>query len=779
MIGRSISAWGLILCGVSLAPAQSSRDKVSIVNVRVGFNAGPHAASPDEMVSGQRSRMFKTGGWAPVFVNVQNTGKYDPASDGPIVVSVETTDSDDTLNSYSAPLPPFDSGGSASVLLYTRAGNRYGDYTVRVQARGRELCRPNQQPVTALDSNELLYLSLGSRMPGLRLPGPPDGNAASASGRAEIGLVTRVTDLPALWFGYGSIDVVILATSDRDFMEAFLGEQGGRRAALAEWVRRGGRLIVCAGKNRDQIGGSPELQALLPMTIEGPYASPPGVLRWREGGVQPDEPISLEPMEFTRLRPRDGRSARVLIDGPLTGNDSSPLVVQGPYGLGRVTLLAFDPDTKPVYGWKNEAEFWEQLLLTAGPRIPAGQQVNQFGFRQFGGGDADATLRGIVDQLENFEGVPVISFGWVALFILLYILVVGPLDYWFLKRVVKRLEFTWITFPTIVLAVSAGAYFAAYHLKGGDLRVNRLDVVDYDLQTKQVYGRSFFSIFSPRIQKYTIGMEPSDGWATPVDESSPAPTVVSWFGVPKQGRPSFFRSTYDYARFAAGLTDVPINVWSTKGFQTWWAAPFDRENPPIAATLTHPPTQRDVIHGSVVNQLPVDLEDAILMYRGSVTTLGTWLRGVAKPVSAGELKKFSQWKDSSDSGAAPIPGAEDLRPGVHGGSGNPVAARLNLSLLFHEATNPAPSNGSVRDVDQSWRLTDGDRDEAMVVARVAQARGPSESLNAAAGNPARLWLGELPGTTNAQRPAIQGTMRQDVLVRVLIPIAPPAKSGPP
>jgi hypothetical protein len=93
--------------------------------------------------------------------------------------------------------------------------------------------------------------------------------------------------------------------------------------------------------------------------------------------------------------------------------------------------------------------------------------------------------------------------------------------------------------------------------------------------------------------------------------------------------------------------------------------------------------------------------------------------------------------------------------------------------------SPSPSNGTMRDLDQSWRLNETDRDEAIVVARVAQARGTAESLNAAAGNPARLWLGELPGTANAQRPAIQGTMRQDVLVRVLIPVEPVAKPASP
>ena len=39
------------------------------------------------------------------------------------------------------------------------------------------------------------------------------------------------------------------------------------------------------------------------------------------------------------------------------------------------------------------------------------------------------------------------------------------------------MELTWITFPTIVVTVSLLAYYAAYVVKGTDLRVNKIDVV--------------------------------------------------------------------------------------------------------------------------------------------------------------------------------------------------------------------------------------------------------------------------------------------------------------
>ena len=70
------------------------------------------------------------------------------------------------------------------------------------------------------------------------------------------------------------------------------------------------------------------------------------------------------------------------------------------------------------------------------------------GARPYGVSDLSTILR---TALEQFPGVKLIPFGWVAFFIFLYILLIGPGDYFFLKKVLKRMELTWITFPTIVL----------------------------------------------------------------------------------------------------------------------------------------------------------------------------------------------------------------------------------------------------------------------------------------------------------------------------------------
>ena len=59
------------------------------------------------------------------------------------------------------------------------------------------------------------------------------------------------------------------------------------------------------------------------------------------------------------------------------------------------------------------------------------------------------------------------------------------------------MELTWITFPTIVVTVSLLAYYAAYAVKGNELRVNKVDVVDIDQAAGLVAGRTLAERLQP------------------------------------------------------------------------------------------------------------------------------------------------------------------------------------------------------------------------------------------------------------------------------------------
>src|SRR5262249_15657737 len=146
-----------------------------------------------------------------------------------------------------------------------------------------------------------------------------------------------------------------------------------------------------------------------------------------------------------------------------------PILIQASLGLGRVVLVGFDLDLAPFTEWPGQKAFWIKLMTELVPQLlaaPVPQNV-QFNPRSGLVSDRPPELTNDLQRsLEPFDALPVFSFAWVALFILIYILIVGPLDYFLLKRFFKRLELTWITFPLIAIVVSVLAYLIAYNSKG-------------------------------------------------------------------------------------------------------------------------------------------------------------------------------------------------------------------------------------------------------------------------------------------------------------------------
>ncbi len=242
-----------------------------------------------------------------------------------------------------------------------------------------------------------------------------------------------------------------------------------------------------------------------------------------------------------------------------------------------------------------------------------------------------------------------IPFGWVAFFIFLYILLIGPGDYFFLKKVLKRMELTWITFPTIVLTVSLVAYYAAYVLKGNDLLVKKIDLVDIDQETGVARGNTWMSLFSPQNRDYTLHAIPTslDKDSPPGETGSagagtrpPAGTevVMSWFSVPEDQlgamgssgrRFSFSGSGYAYQPVGGveSLENVRIPIWSTKCITAQWFGPA---SPLVEADLQQTGTDR--LAGTVTNRQSVPLEDAILAYGKQVYLVGTLEPGASKRV---------------------------------------------------------------------------------------------------------------------------------------------------
>ena len=187
-----------------------------------------------------------------------------------------------------------------------------------------------------------------------------------------------------------------------------------------------------------------------------------------------------------------------------------PVLAPAPCGLGRVLLVAFDFDARGFTTWKGQEAFWQRVHEELGPRPIARGKDQDVGEQP--GELASVFQRG----LENFEEIPVISFGWVAFFILL---VHSPHRAARLLFPQEGSQAPGVDVGDVPRCGPGGErgrlFLRPPALKGNDRRINKIDVVDIDLGGGEVQGTTWLALFSPRLESYTVGIEAGRRWLPP------------------------------------------------------------------------------------------------------------------------------------------------------------------------------------------------------------------------------------------------------------------------
>ncbi|GIW83013.1 MAG: hypothetical protein KatS3mg105_4820 [Gemmatales bacterium] len=731
--------------------------QTKITDVRVGFPGGA------DQLDMSRRLLYRPGQWTPVYVDIEVGDK----SLNRARLTVTSTDSDGVEGDYSVVFSAVQRE-SLTVLAYARPSGNSTNVTITITSPDETVKKSVY--ISGLHTlDDYLFLFLDHSLPGFRQAlqkqqsirvGEGEGIVALSMTQASTAWLQSASTLPDEWFAYEAVDLMVLLTSNPDFVKDLINPaRKKQQQAISDWVRRGGRLVFSTGLNHDLAAAL--LALLFPdATVDigtgtHQFQTLDGVSRW----VNTLNDFSLpgnKPIETAKLK----------INGPhveiLISENNRPLFVRMPYGMGQVLISAFDLDRPPLSKWQDQMQFWRKLQSVVGVPLERGSGINRV--------DMASNLR---DRLEFFSDVTNISFGWVALFIFVYILVVGPIDYLFLKNVVKRLELTWLTFPTVVVAVSAAAFFTAYWLKGDQLLINKIDLVDIAVDDGRSYGQSWFTLFSPRIQNYTIGIEPSSPTWTEEGKEADTSVVVNWLGRPdyhygglgRNRSPSLFRRSYVYANHLRGLIGVPIQVWDTKSFTASWEAPSAPGK--IEGKFRMVPGL-DLVEGTLTNRLPVDFEWAVLAYgqdrnQANIYSLGPWSANETRHVVLGKLPsmRILDWSPLQTEGGFVDPrwrhptevDTDDLM------------RRLTFYSLF--SADKKEANALYRCLDRSWRLRLPG--QIILFGKLRQQAGEAETTNQGAATTCRLWLGALP-EKGKQRPFLPGRMTQTTYVRVYFPV---------
>ncbi len=547
-------------------------------------------------------------------------------------------------------------GRETVVRLITRFGRVDGNLRAEFRVGGRVVASRTFNAGSQADDEhfmqalELQKLIVSVDASPLDVEGESKPGHLDAEAKPVVAHVNDVERLPTQWYAYEGVDAIILSTS-RPKMYGKSAANDARMQALDQWVHMGGRLVLCVGSQGKKILAE---SSLLKQFAPGRFEK---TVPLRQTGA-----IETYCGSRTSIGRAGGAEMSRLADvrGVIEADDRGiPLVIRTARGFGQVIFVAVDLDEPPLDKWPDRPLLVARLL-----DIPAGhadEPRENAAMMHYGYDDLAGQMR---SALDRFTGVRLVPFWLVAGLIVGYILLIGPADYFFLRKVVGRMEWTWLTFPLAVALVCVVAYVLACQLKGGRLRVNQIDLVDVDAASGQMRGATWLNVFSPQTESFDFTVEPrgADGRAMP-----DARVLMAWLGLPGSGLggmnphangPMLWNEDFRYATDLDALYSVPIQVWSTKSLTARWNAPTTAYP---AADLAEGDR---VLLGSITNTLPFPLRDCVLIHGGSAYQLGTLSPGESRQLGPmlkrTELKTFLTKTTVVSGGADRVAGAHAL-----------------------------------------------------------------------------------------------------------------------
>jgi hypothetical protein len=194
---------------------------------------------------------------------------------------------------------------------------------------------------------------------------------------------------------------------------------------------------------------------------------------------------------------------------------------------------------------------------------------------------------------------------WLLVLLIVYLVVIGPLDQYWLKRI-GRPMLTWITFPCYVVFFSLLIYFIGYKLRAGESEWNALHLVDVLLHgdRAELRGRTYASLYSPSNQRFILQSQLR--YAALRGEFA-----TSWGGVQASDKANVLQTGDNFK------AEVFVPVWSSQLLVSdWWEA----ASVPLALTIQS--QDPDTWQVTVANQTGHKLSNAYFVIEDRLFNLG-------------------------------------------------------------------------------------------------------------------------------------------------------------
>ncbi len=447
------------------------------------------------------------------------------------------------------------------------------------------------------------FYAMGKRF----IPPRPEARNFAAAVEWKTAVAVVPAELaPERWEGYDGADVVVLGPRAAQKLTT------AQAQAIARWVARGETLVVWGGERWRELADSP-LAGLLPIAPRGcQVLGDAGKLAaWAGATPEPAGPVAVTTGELA--------AGEVCLR-----QDGVPLIARRTLGMGRVWFFAFSPLAEPLRSWPGMADVFARVLAEARWRAHGYvRTINELGL-----------VRSAFAEGRKHHP----SMLFVGLFLALYAVCLVPVNYLVLHAL-RRRELAWLTTIVIVAVFTAVAYAIGVRERGLATTVRTACAVEMRSGSRYGRVRSYTQIFSGRRAEYNVRFD-GEGAAIFLPLQAGA---VGTYPVPQDAELRVFQEGEENVAREFG-----VGMWSERWLGAEAVLRFDG---PLEARLVR---VGGCLRGTIDNRTGLQLEDAVLCYRGTAEFVGTIVPGIKKDV----LMKLDEalekrWFSTSFAGAPP------------------------------------------------------------------------------------------------------------------------------
>jgi len=267
-----------------------------------------------------------------------------------------------------------------------------------------------------------------------------------------------------------------------------------------------------------------------------------------------------------------------------------PVLVKHDHGTGAVWLFTIDLDKTNFMGGEDRTSFKEDLWKLMASKIKARKRHYY--------------EREVVTPPEAQVSNLVSLIIW---YVVIFFLVLGPINYVFLKRIDRR-EFILVTVPIISILFSLIAYMIGYKQRGGEVVINKSHLQVGQVGDPVVSLQSYVGILAARSRPISVktfhtgdeGIFYAE-WTNPYDIMSRQKTYVP---------------RYEHHYSQVKVSDLTLAKWSMYFGMAWSAFRYEQS---IDGTVG---LSGRNLSGKVNNHLPFDLDNCFVVFNGGSAQLG-------------------------------------------------------------------------------------------------------------------------------------------------------------